>query len=270
MFKDVFIGFVSVFLGLCCGGCGGMDQQSADYEYPSVPPIWIVEDDPNQTIFTRKDLERDRKPGDMLVIPLYRYFQHDGSTDFLAIAHPFVYQQGKEIEKTLASFGQRDKLRRLIFWVPGYFPDGMGRVFPWVPVINGKEMVVLELQPCLGTEETEINSAMKDLLLDGNFTIGKMVYLKPPPPPYTQAKMSNEAYNISSLVRTTEYGGRFYDHECPRNQHLLWAFKSGTQIVNQLTPEEKKTVAEFAKNIAQGVETGSRNGESKRGVETGS
>ena len=47
----------------------------------------------------------------MLVIPLYRYFQQDGTTEFLAIAHPFVYKQGEDIEKRLSSFEQRENLK---------------------------------------------------------------------------------------------------------------------------------------------------------------
>jgi len=240
-----------VFLGLCCGGCGAAAKQPAGGDYPPVLPVWIVEDDPNMTIYERKDLERDRKVGKMLVIPLYRYFQHDGATEFRAIAHPFVYQQGEDIEKQLSSFDQRENLRRLIFWVPGYFPDGMGRTFRWVPVINGKRTIVLELQPCLGSEKSQINSAMKSLLVGGDFAIGKTVFLKAPPPPYAPAKISEDSYDASQLVRSTVYGGRYYNHESTRNEHSLWAFNTGTQIVNRLSAEEKKTVAAFAEQVAE-------------------
>ncbi len=160
-------------LRLFCIGCGNTTKRSVADEYPSVLPIWIVEDDPNNTIYARKDLERDREVGKMLVIPLYRYFQQDGTTEFLAIAHPFVYKQGEDIEKRLSSFEQRENLRRLIFWEPGFFPDGLGRTPSWTPIINGKRMIVKELQSCIGTEESEINLAMKNLLLNGDFTVGK-------------------------------------------------------------------------------------------------
>jgi len=235
-----------MLLGLCCVGCNGTPQQPAGYEYPTVRPIWIVEDDPNMTIYGRKDLERDRKVGKMLVIPLYRYFQHEGATEFLAIAHPFVYEQGEDIEKYLSSFEQRENLRRLILWVPGYFPDGLGRTPSWTPIINGRRMIVEELQPCVGAERDKINSAMKTLLLDGDFIVGNTVSLDPPPPPYTPAKMSTDSYDASQVVRSTVYGGRFYNHQSLRNTHALWASCPGTRIINRLSDEEKKTVAAFA------------------------
>ena len=109
-----------MFLDLCGGGCDGAGQQSAGYDYPPVPPICIVKDDPKVTIYDRKDLQPARI-GKMLVIPLYMGYEHESGTDFLAIVHPFVYEQGEDIEKQLTSLGQRDKLRRLVFWVPGYF-----------------------------------------------------------------------------------------------------------------------------------------------------
>lgn len=239
-----------MLLGLCCGGCDGAAQEPADYHYPTVLPICIVEDDPKVMIFDRKDLQ-PAQIGKMLVIPLYRYYQHEGATDFLAIAHPFVYQQGEDIETQLASFGQRDKLCRLVFWVPGYFPDGMYGIFPWVDVIKGKRMIVVELQRCLGVEESQINAAMKTLLLNGDFVIGKKILPTPPPPPYTdEPKKTNVPYDAYRVVRS-EYCGRFYNHQCPENTHLPWAFPPGTRIVNRLSPEEKKRVAAFAARAAE-------------------
>ena len=186
----------------------------------------------------------------MLVIPLYRYFRHDGTTDFLAIAHPFIYKQGDDIEMRLSSLEQRENLRRLIFWVPGYFPDGLGRTPSWTPIINGKRMIVKELQSCIGTEESEINLAMKTLLLNGDFTVGKKVVLKPPPPPYGPATMSKDSYDASEVVRS-EYMGRYFNHESPENTHILWGFLPGTKIVNRLSDEEKKTVAAFFDEVTK-------------------
>jgi hypothetical protein len=233
-----------IVFALCCSGCDGAAEQPTEYDFPTALPIWIVEDDPKVTIYDRKDLERDRKVGKMLVIPLYRYYEHEGTNDFLAIAHPFVYQQGEDIEKQLASFGQRDKVRALTFWVPGYFPDSIGTTFPWVSIINGKRMVVVELQRCIGSEESQINAAMKTLL-EGDFVVGNILPT-PPPPPYTnEPKMTNVPYDASRVVRS-EYSGRFYHHQASCNVHVLWAFPPGTRIINRLSAEEKKTVAEFA------------------------
>jgi len=248
-----------IFLGSCCGGCGGAVEQSVANAYPPVLPIWIVEDDPNTTIYERKDLERDRKVGKMLVIPLYRSFQHDGATEFLTIVHPFVYEQGEDIEKHLSSFEQRKNLRRLIFWVPGFFPDGLGKTPSWTPIINDKRMIVVELQRCIGSEESEVNAAMKTLLLNGDFTVGKKVSLKPPPPPYAPAKMSKDSYDASEVVRS-EYMGRYFNHESPENTHILWAFLPGTQIVNHLSDEDKKTVAVFFEEVTKKAKRLPKNG----------
>ena len=195
---------------------------------------------------TEKTFKHDRRVGKMLVIPVYVNYQHDSATDNVAIAHPFVYQQGEDIEKQLGSFPQRENLQSLVFWVPGYFPDSMGRTFPWVPIINGKQMVVVELQRCLGSEQSQIDAAMKTLL-EGDFVVGGMIQLKPPPPPYSnEPKMSNDTYDASQLVRSGKYTGRFFVFEAAWTQHLLWAFEPGTRIVNRLSADKKKAVAAFA------------------------
>lgn len=245
MLKNSHSSCAVLFLVICCAVCDGATRQSTRDQYPPVLPIWIVEDDPMTTIFSRKDLKRDRKVGRMLVIPLYDNYRHDGGTDALAIAHPFVYEQGEDIEKHLSSFEQRKNLRRLVFWVPGYFPDGLGRTPSWTPTINGKRMAVVELQSCLGSEEREINAAMKTLLLQKDFVVGKKIILKRPPPPYSPAKMSTDSYDASQVVRS-EYTGRYYYGQSAENTHIQWAFPPGTRIVNRLNTEEKKVVAIFA------------------------
>jgi hypothetical protein len=259
MSKTNIVSCVMLVLGGCCVGCDIAAKQPTADEYPPVLPIWIVEDDPSTTIFDRKDLERDRKVGKMLVIPLYRFFQHDGATNFLAVAHPFVYEQGEDIEKHLSSFEQRKNLRRLIFWVPGYFPDGLGRISSWTPIINDKRMIVLELQRCMGSEDREVNSAMKSLLLDRDFVIGGVVGLAPAPPPYTPAKMSNDRYDAPQLVRSVKYAGRYYNHQAAENVHVLWAFNPGTRIVNRLSDEERKTVKAFAAEAIEETKRSAKN-----------
>lgn len=238
---------MALLSGILLGGCD--DGLAPSHQYPPVPPIWIVEDDPNETIYDRKDLERDRKPGEMLVIPLYQDYQHGGAIDPLAIAHPFVYRQGEEIEQRLTALGQRENLRRLIFWVPGYFPDGMGRTFTWVAPINGQDMVVVELQRCIGSEEDQINAAMEELL-EGDVVVVDRVHSTPPPPPYTnEPKMTEVPYDAFRVVRS-DYPGRYYIHECSQNTHAVWAFPRGTRIANRLSADERKLVAAFAAKTA--------------------
>jgi hypothetical protein len=263
--------YALVFLSLFCTGCKEDIHDPANFEYPPVPPIWIVEDDPKQTIFSRdeKDLERDRQVGKMMVIPLYQYYEHNGATEFLAIAHPFVYEQGQDIENRLSSFEQRENLRRLIFWVPGYFPDGLGRSYWWQPTIKGKKMIVQELQPCVGLERDELNSAMKALLLDGDFEVGKKIFLKVPPMHHDERnflgelRTAIEPYNADLVVRTMEYNGRFYDDGGVLNMHVLWGFPPGTKIVNRLSDEDKKTVAAFADEVMKKAKEESPKNENK-------
>jgi hypothetical protein len=258
MLKRLLGTYVGLLI-VCCGGCHTATPESQDSDYPAVRPIWIVEDDPKVTIFDRKDLQRDRKVGKILMIPLYRYYQHGGTTDFLAIAHPFVYEQGKDIERHLSSSAQRNRLSELILWVPGYFPGGLGKIPPWEPKINGKRMIVMELQRCLGPEEKDINAALKELLLGKDFVIGGVVGLAPPPPPYTPAKMSSDSYDALKLVRSVTYAGRYYNHQAAENVHVLWAFDPGTRVVNRLSDDEKNTVRAFFEEVTKATERSPRN-----------
>jgi hypothetical protein len=45
--------------------------------------------------------------------------------------------------------------------------------------------------------------------------------------------------------------GRYFDHESPKNTHILWAFPPGTKIVNRLNDKEKKTVAAFFDEVTK-------------------
>ncbi len=250
--------FTKALIGLFCAGCDTVEQQRAqsiEYHFPPpVLPLWIIEDDPRQTIFTRDDddLERDRGIDEMMIIPLYMEYEHDGQTDFLAIANPFVYRPGQQIEERLASFGQRGKVRRLIVWVPGYFPGSISRMYSFVPVINGQEMIAHELQPCRGTEQREIDAAMKELLFQPDFLIGNAILPTAPPPPHVrgQIRMTDTPYDASQLVRTVGFNGRFFLGRSASYRQTLWAFEPGTRIVNRLTDEDKKMVAMFAERAA--------------------
>jgi hypothetical protein len=258
MLTRIFASCTATLLAVCGTGCSMAARQPTDPEYPPVLPIWIVEDDPHTTIFDRKDLERDRRVGKMLVIPLYRHVQHDKAAESLAIAHPFVYEQGEDIEKHLSSVGQREKLHALVFWVPGYFPDGLGSTPDWTPIINGKRMITKELQRCIGSEESKINSAMRGLLMNGDFAIGQKLRLKVPPVDRSKStdllgelRTAIEPYNADLVVRSMEYNGRFYNNGGVLNVHVLWGFPPGTKIVNRLSDEEKKTVAAFYEEVTR-------------------
>ena len=126
MFRDILASCPMLFLGLCCGGCNRAAQPQADSDYPSGPLIWIVEDDPKVTIYDRKDLEGDRRVGKMLVIPVYVNYQHDSATDNVAIAHPFVYQQGEDIEKQLARSHSGKTCKALSSGFPAISPTALG------------------------------------------------------------------------------------------------------------------------------------------------
>jgi hypothetical protein len=254
------IGACAVMILGFFAGCG---KGPADGNFPAASPLWIVEDDPNGSVmspeevaafgpkwtakFDRHDLTRDRNVHPMLVIPLYKNYRHQGAADELAIAHPFLYRQGEEIEEKLTSLGQRENLRRLIVWVPGFFPGSIGRIFRGEHTINGKTMIVLELQPCLGSEAREINGAMKALLVGGDFVAGKESFCAPPPPPHTdEIRATNQPYDASQLVRSMEYCGRFYQNGAAMVVHVLWGYEVKTKIANRLSPEDKNIVASFA------------------------
>jgi len=240
-------------LVFCCGTCDQPSQQPIDYQFPTAPPIWIVEVDPEISIFDRTDLDHHRGIDGIMVIPLYMDYRYEGETDNLAIAHPFVCEPGEEIEEHLASFGQREKLRSLIVWAPGYFPGAIGRTFPLVPVINGKRMILLDLQPCLGSEQSEIDAAMETLLQD-DFVIAKWIVTECPPRVSHQRherQITNTPYDAAQLVRSEGYDFRFFDGGSRRGMEALWGFNAGTRIVNRLSPEDKKMVAEFAEQAAE-------------------
>ncbi|MCR4414925.1 MAG: hypothetical protein NUV77_21105 [Thermoguttaceae bacterium] len=206
---------------LFCVGCTEMPESDPRYcDRSRFLPVWVIEVDPSVSEEERKDLDRDRGIEKMLVIPVYRNYRHAAGIDRIAIAHPFLYRPGEEIERKLDSFGQRDKLARLVLWVRGYFPNGLGGNFMWSPVVKGRRMIVKELQQCMGSEDAEISAAMKELL--------------------------DFKYNAAEVVRSVGYDSRFFQYGYSARAHLLWACDEGTRIVNRLSAEDKKMVAAFA------------------------
>jgi hypothetical protein len=238
-------------LTLIALGCNDADKPTTT-QYP-VPqycdrsnflPIWIIEDDPAANRDDRTDVDRDRGIEKMLVIPVYGNYLHEGEIDKAAIAHPFLCHPGDEIEKRLRSFGQRDKLVELIVWARGYFPDGIGGNFIYIRALNGKMVIVKELQRCVGSEEAKINAAMKELL-QGDFVVGE-------DPKWPPIQKTNDVitvdfhYDAAQVVRSVGYAGRFFRYGIQQHYHLLWGYDVGTKIVNRFTAEEKKMVADFA------------------------
>jgi len=103
----------------------------------------------------------------------------------------------------------------------------------------------LELQCCIADEEPILAAAMKSLLLKDDFVIEKMVTWEVRPPYSDKAVRIDEPYDFSRLVRSEIYSGRFFCYGTT-DDYVLWAFNPGTKIINRLTPDEKKLVAEFA------------------------
>ncbi len=235
-----------LLLALCTLGCAEASERAPEEcDMSQLPPVWIIEDDPNVLYLERNDLDRDRGIERMLVIPVYHNYRHAGETDRIAIAHPFLYHPGEEIEERLRSFGQRDKLARLIVWARGYFPDGIGGNYIWSPLVRGKKMIVKQLQRCRGSEAAEINAAMKELLQRDDFVVGDSP--KRPPIPKTEEVITVDFhYDADQVVRSVGYDSRFFWLGYTRHIYLLWGYDVGTKIVNRLTAEEKKTVADFA------------------------
>ena len=209
--------FMSQVVGRCAGllltlfaaGCADVPESDPRYtDLSHLLPIWIIEDDASALLDDRKDLDRDRGIEKMVVIPVYRNYRREGGTDAIAIAQPFLYHPGEEIEERLRSFGQREQLAELIVWARGYFPDGIGGNFIWSPMVNGKRMIVKELQRCVGSEEAKINAAMKELL-QGDFVVGE--HPKWPPIQNTNEVITVDFhYDAAQVVRSEGYAGRFF------------------------------------------------------------
>jgi len=246
--------FMSQVVGRCAGllltllAAGCVDAPESDPRYTDLShllPLWIIEDDASALLDDRKDLDRDRGIEKMLVIPVYRNYRHAAGADRIAIAHPFLYHPGDEVEERLRSFGQRENLAELIVWARGYFPDGVGGIDIWSPLVKGKKMIVKQLQRCQGSEAAEINAAMKELLQREDFVVGDSP--KRPPIPKTNEVITVDFhYDAAQVGRSVGYDTRFFQYGLSRHTYLLWGYDAGTKIVNRFSAEEKKMVADFA------------------------
>jgi len=240
-----------MFLKLLGAGCRSEAKSPADYAYPIKAPICLVEYDPNVTVYEwHAERFRPLPVGKVLIIPVYRNYHFGGKTDALAVAHPFLYTQCEDIEKPLTVFGQRENLARLIVWAQGFFPAGMPDTALLSPTINGQKIEILPVQQCIGGEEEPLVAAMKMLLLDGDFMVEKRLAWHIRLPSSNEPVQVNEPYDFIRLVRSELFEGRFFRYGATKD-YVLWAFDPGTKIINRLSAEEKKTVAEFAEQAQQ-------------------
>lgn len=133
---------------------------------------------------------------------------------------------------------------QLIVWPHGYFPDGIGGNFIYIRAVNGRKIIVKELQRCVGSEAAEIDAAMKELL-QGDFVVGPSPQV-PPMPRTGEVITVDMHYDAAQVVRSVGYCSRFFEYGLSLHSHLLWSYDTGTKIVNRFTAEEKKMVVEFA------------------------
>jgi hypothetical protein len=184
----------------------------------------------------------------VLVIPVYKNYSEEGKL-YLSIAHPFVYKQGDDLEETLVALGRREHLQKLVFWIPGYFPVWIPRSFRLSGDVNGKRMVVVEVQRCIGQEENQLNSAMNTLLARKSFVVQEVVSRKPPP--YSHAvTLTKEPYDFRRLVESLGYQSRHFKYGTAKD-YYLWGTTVGTPIVNQFSASEKEAVANFFEEVTK-------------------
>lgn len=230
-------------VGLCLAGCVRPTGTAGESTYPAIPAVCFRETDPNVTKSGYLGEVQPVPVKQLLVIPVYKNYSQDGAL-YLSIAHPFVYKQGDDLEKSLAVFGRREHLQKLVFWIPGYFPVHISRSFRDLGDVNGKRMVVEEVQRCIGQEERQLNSAMNALLARKTFVVQEVIQRKHPPYSDTPT-LTNEPYDFRSLVQSMGYESRYFKSNNAQDYHL-WGTTVGTQIVNEFSDDEKELIAAFA------------------------
>jgi hypothetical protein len=237
---------IIVIIGLCFIGCIRASNTGSGYRYPDIPAACFCENDPNVTKSGHLGKVQPVPVQEILVIPVYRNYSQNGSL-YLAIAHPFVYKQGDDIEKSLVAFGRREHLQKLVFWIPGYFPIDIPRIFRTTGEMDGKYVFVEEVQRCLGQEEDELNSAMKTLLEKEYFIVQEGIQRKRPG--YSDIPiLTNDPYDFRQLVQSYGYQSRYFQYGCSCD-YSLWNPPAGTKIVNEFSANEKKIVAIFADKV---------------------
>jgi hypothetical protein len=231
-------------LGLCLIGCARTNGRSAEDSFPAVSAVCFCETDPNVTMPLGYIGKVQPVPAkQILVIPVYKNYSQDG-TLYLSITHPFVYKQGDDIEKPLTAFGRREHLQKIVFWIPGYFPVSIPRSFRQSGDMDGKRVVVGQVQKCIGQEDGQLNSAMKALLEKASFPIQERA--KYNYPAYSDKPiLSKEPYDFSRLVQSEEYHSRYFKYGNVFMHYGLWGAKTGMMITNQFSADEKNIVAAF-------------------------
>jgi hypothetical protein len=241
-------------VGLCLAGCIRTAGTAAESTYPSVPTACFCEADPNDARSGHLGEVQPIPVERVLVIPVYKNFSEKEGL-YLTIAHPFIYKQGDDLEKSLAAFGRREDLQKLVFWIPGYFPVHISRSFRDSGDVNGKRMVVEKVQRCVGGEEGQLNLAMKALLARKSFVIQEVVFRKRPPYSNT-VTLTKDPYDFRRLVQSMGYESRYFKYGSAAEHHL-WGTTVGTQIVNKFSVDEEKIVAAFAAEVMKKAKEGS-------------
>jgi len=248
-------------------GCRPPSQKPMGWAYPKLLPISWGEyipgpydpNDPRRKVVCQPNSQYPTRYDYALVIPIYQNGRFEEVTNEFAIAHPFICQRGDNVEEQLARFGERDRVARLVFWVPGYFPASMPGVFRPKKTVSGKDFLVLELQKCVGSEEEELATAMKGLLERNSFDVTKSVARKRPvwskqaDWKKERVELTEEPYDFQKLVSTEVYESRYFENRVPK-RFTLWAPPAGRRIMNQFMSSDRKMVGKFISD--RGAEKG--------------
>jgi hypothetical protein len=110
--------------------------------------------------------------------------------------------------------------------------------------MDGKMVVVEEVQRCIGQDNGQLESAMRALLEKESFVIQPAE--RHNRPPYSdEPTLSKEPYDFPRLVQSDEYRSRYFKYGTVLIYYGLWGAKAGMTITNQFSADEKKIVAAF-------------------------
>jgi hypothetical protein len=249
--KMVIARMMTICLFMFLAGCNGKNCDTAtvatsNYNYPLLNPLCIVESDPKVHFLQHW---KDLKPtplGKILIIPIYSHYRCGDTMDSVAIAHPFLYQQGEDIEKQLVNFGQRDKLLRLVAFIHGYFPIGIRGVFRNTFPVQGKVMDVFDIQPYVDNEEAASVLATLNLLSQDQFVVGDEMLWKKTYPYSDSPTCVDERYDFNQLTKAIEYPSRYYQYGTNIG-FVFWGCDPGTRVINRLSTEDRAMVREYFK-----------------------
>ena len=163
-----------VFLCLLLQSCGAA-QKPAELEYPPILPLCFVEEYPNESLGLHWDALVPLKCEKVLVMPLYRDLVLNGQKHKDVLWNPFIFRPEDDIETILSKRGNREKLNRVLIWVPGYLPAAIPSCFryEWEVNGNGKKSTILELhkENFDGGRPVRMAKALKQLLETQEFKV---------------------------------------------------------------------------------------------------